>query len=63
MTWFLIADVETERIGYEVRTEGGSSGGPVFVTFGDNKPVVVGIHCDGGKKKMPSTMEPSCGPS
>ena len=35
-----------------MRTEGGSSGGPVFVTFDDDKPVVVAIHAEsGGDKK------------
>ena len=31
-----------------MRMEGSSSGGPVFVTFGDNNPVVVAIHCISG---------------
>ena len=44
------ADLKTERIGYQVRTEGGSSGGPVFVTFGNDNPVVVAIHSESGDK-------------
>ena len=37
---------KTERIAYQVRTEGGSSGGPVFVTFNKDDPVVVAIHVE-----------------
>lgn len=44
----LSADVRAERIAYEVTTEEGSSGSPVFVTIGDD-PIVVAIHCEAGK--------------
>jgi len=33
-----------------VRTEGGSSGGPVFVTFGYDNPVIVAIHAESGDR-------------
>ena len=31
-----------------MRMEGCSSGGPVFVTLGNDNPVVVAIHCESG---------------
>lgn len=49
MTCFLLADKETERIVYAVRTEKGFSGGPVFMTFRNGEHAVVGIHCRGGE--------------
>ena len=30
---------KTECIAYQMKMEGGSSGGPVFFTFGDDNPV------------------------
>ena len=41
---------KSERISYQVRAEGGSSGRPVFVTFGDDNPVVVAIHVESGDR-------------
>lgn len=51
MRWLVFAGTKTERIGYQVKTEDGSSGSPVFVTFGDNNPIVVAIHCESGRKE------------
>ena len=51
MQCLVFAAKKTERIAYQVRTEGGSSGGPVFVTFGDDNPVVVAIHVEPGDKE------------
>ena len=42
------AESGPERIAYQARTEQGSSGSPVFVTFGDNQPIIVAIHHKSG---------------
>ena len=45
----LAGNERKDSIGYQVRTERGSSGAPVFVTFDDNA-VVVAIHTESGSK-------------
>ena len=46
-----------------MRMKGCSSGGPVFVTLGDDNPVVVAIHSESGVRTDALNKGAPCGPS